>query len=57
VHTAGLRRAGGELSLQLLQLEDHVMIGLSLGYGLYYLIKSCWCAILRERCTTLCLAI
>jgi hypothetical protein len=52
VHTAVLSlvgRFGGELPLQLLQLADHVWVGLSLGSGLDYLINSCWCTILGER--------
>jgi hypothetical protein len=52
-----MRRFGGDLPLQLLQLADHVCLGMSLSYGLEYLIISCWCTILGERCATLCLVI
>jgi hypothetical protein len=52
-----VRKFGGEMPLQLSQLADHVWLGLSLGSVLDYMISSCWCAILGERCATLCLTI
>jgi hypothetical protein len=35
-----VHKSGEELSLQLLQLADTLWLGLSLGYGLDYLISS-----------------
>jgi len=56
-----VRKFGGELLLQLLQLAD---FSFGLGYLLVMVwtlgsthVTLAWCAILGERCATLCLAI
>jgi hypothetical protein len=53
-----VRKSGGELSLQLLQLADYILAWTIswLWFGLSDQALV-WCAILGERCATLCLAI
>jgi hypothetical protein len=47
-----VRKFGEGVQVQLLQLGFWLLVGLSLGYGLDFLL-GLWCATLGERCTTL----